>query len=125
MILRSTQDRIAVLDELPESDIEDIFDNDIHEETSTSKCAEIKLIDGTVLKKRTEKKIIRYVRYSKEKDPENFYREMLLLFYPWNQENKVKREFQTYGEAFTEVAQIVMGKRHEYEYNIQDSEMLD
>ena len=35
------------------------------------------------------------------------------------------KEFQTYKEAFTEVAQFVIEKRREYEYNVQDSEMLD
>ena len=63
------------------------------------------------MKKRSDKKIIRYVRYSKEKDPENFYREMLLLFYPWYQEDKIKRESETYEEAFSEVAEAVMEKK--------------
>ena len=50
---------------------------------------------------------------------------MLLLFYPWYQEDKINIESETYEEAFSEIAQAVMEKRHEYEYNIQDTEVLD
>ncbi|CAF1035111.1 unnamed protein product, partial [Brachionus calyciflorus] len=41
-------------------------------------------------KKRGQKKILRYVRYSLEDNPENYYREQILLFVPFfNEENDV------------------------------------
>lgn len=42
---------------------------------------------GTTIRRRKKKKVIRYVRYSKEKDPENYFRESLMLFYPWQCED--------------------------------------
>ena len=37
----------------------------------------------TKYKKRKVPRIIRYVKYNKEKDPENYFREQLMLFVPW------------------------------------------
>ena len=75
--------RKAVLDELSEREIEDNLDDYTDEETCTSKCAEIKLIDGK--NRKTEKKKTDMYDIQNKKDPENFYREILLLFYPWYQ----------------------------------------
>ena len=36
--------------------------------------------NGTKYKKRKVPRIIRYVKYNKEKDPENYFREQLMLF---------------------------------------------
>ena len=44
--------------------------------------------DGTLIKLRKTPKILRYVRYSKIHDPENYYREQLMLFLPWRDEKK-------------------------------------
>ena len=59
------------------------------------------------------------------KDPENFYREQLLLFYPWFQEGKIIGQSATYKEAYIEVADEVLYKRQEYESSIKESEQLD
>ena len=74
---------------------------------------------------RTKQKIIRYVRYPKVKDPENFYREQLLLFYPWFQEDKIIGQSTTCEEAYMEIADEVLYKRQEYEPSIEESEQLD
>lgn len=42
--------------------------------------------NGAILRKRKTQKIIRYVRFSKEQDAENFSQEQLMLFYPWRNE---------------------------------------
>ena len=39
------------------------------------------------LKKCPKARIIQYVNYSIKKDPENYYRERLVLFYPWKNES--------------------------------------
>ena len=39
------------------------------------------------LKKHQKARIIQYVNYSIKKDPENYYRERLMLFYPWKNES--------------------------------------
>ena len=44
--------------------------------------------NGTKYKYRKVPKVIRYVRYNQTKDPENYYREQLMLFMPWRNEQK-------------------------------------
>ena len=36
--------------------------------------------------KRSRSKVIRYCRYDVRKDPENFFRELVMLFKPWRNE---------------------------------------
>ena len=43
---------------------------------------------GIKYKKRKVPRIIRYVKYNKKKDPENYFREQLMLFVPWRNEQK-------------------------------------
>ncbi|KAJ8048747.1 ATP-dependent DNA helicase PIF1 [Holothuria leucospilota] len=42
-----------------------------------------------LIKKRSKAKIIRYVRYNKHSDSENYFREQLVLFIPWRKENMI------------------------------------
>ena len=44
--------------------------------------------NGTKYKKRKVAGIIRYVKYNKKNDSENYYRERLMLFIPWRNEEK-------------------------------------
>lgn len=54
---------------------------------------------GAILRKRKTPKVIRYIRYNKEQDPENFFREQLMLFYPLRNESKdLIGDFQTFEE---------------------------
>src|SRR5699024_8627021 len=41
---------------------------------------------GVLLRERQFPRIIRYRRYNEHQDPANFYREQLMLFYPWRDE---------------------------------------
>lgn len=51
------------------------------------------------LVKRRKPKIIRSVRYHKDKDPENHYREQLMLYAPWRKESTdLIKDCQTYQE---------------------------
>ena len=56
--------------------------------------------DGSWLVKRRVPKVIRSVRYSLKKDPELYYREQLMLFYPWREENALKGQSTTYEDEF-------------------------
>ena len=114
-----------IKDDLPESDVDDNYDDDPHNETNYLQDSEFKLEDGTVMKKRSKQKIIRYVRYCKEKDRENFYREQLLLFNPWFDEDRILGRSKTYEEAYLEVEDDILCKRQEYEPSIEVSEELD
>ena len=62
------------VEELSEIDTEETIDDDPDQEAKRFSSMEMKLNDASVMKKRAEKKIIRYARYNKEKDPDNLYR---------------------------------------------------
>ncbi|XP_078383840.1 uncharacterized protein LOC144666317 [Oculina patagonica] len=84
---------------------------------------EYKLKGGMKLVKRKKPKIIRSVRYHKNRDPENHYREQLMLYLPWRKENTdLIKDCQTYQERFEQVKHEVINNKHQYEYH---SEILD
>ena len=57
---------------------------------------------NTVYCRRKKDRIIRYVNYSKKKDPENHYRERLMLFFPWrNEDTDLKGNCDSYKEKYT------------------------
>lgn len=66
-----------------------------------------------VISKRTKVKIIRYRRYQLQKDPINYYREQVLLFYPWrNEENEIeKSDCKT---LYYQNIDIILKKRNTY-----------
>ena len=56
---------------------------------------------NTVYWRRKKDRIICYVNYSKEKDPENHYHERLMLFFPWrNEKTDVKGNCDSYKEKY-------------------------
>ena len=59
----------------------DNYDNP-NEEDQFEQHKDIVLKNGTVMRKRKWHKVLRYVRYNPVKDPENYYREILMLFHP-------------------------------------------
>ena len=69
-------------DFLLETDLTDYVDDD---------TTEYKLKGGMKLVKRKRAKIIRSVRFNKEKEPENYYREQLMLYTPWRNEQKAAK----------------------------------
>ena len=61
-------------------------------------------------------KIIRYVRYSILSDRENHFRELLMLFYPFENESEICGNCASYEERYTALLECVETKRKEYEY---------
>ena len=62
---------------------EDQNDDDVEiTETYDENSAKIQLSSGCFLRKRKKRKIMRSVRYNKRKDPEDHYRELLMLYMP-------------------------------------------
>ena len=113
-------------DFLPETNFEENTDDDPNDTNITDPQCELneyKLKGGMKLVKRKKAKIIRYVRYHKDKDPENHYREQLMLYTPWRKELiDLIKDCQTYQERFERVKDEVISNRHQYEYH---SEILD
>ncbi|XP_078364558.1 uncharacterized protein LOC144648982 [Oculina patagonica] len=82
-------------DFLPETNFEDNTDDDpdsIKVIESECKPNEYKLKGGMKLVKRKKPKIIRSVRYHKDKDPENHYREQLMLYTSWRKEKHINKQ---------------------------------
>ena len=77
-----------------------------------------KLSDGSFvrrLKETSRPRIIRYVRYSFAAEPENHYRELLMLFYPYFNEKDLLMSERSYETAYRKVAKHVESNRLKYE----------
>src|SRR5258708_35572454 len=63
---------------------------DEDELTSDLENVKYKLLNNMgYLSKRRFSKIIRFRKYNIKQDPDNYYREQLMLFYPWREENEI------------------------------------
>ena len=71
------------------------------------------------LKKHQKARIIWYVNYSIKKDPENYYRERLMLFYPWKDESvDLIAGHNSYEDSYKKKQKQIEVVRKEYEpYN--------
>ena len=71
------------------------------------------------LKKCQKARIIWYVNYSIKKDPENYYRERLMLFYPWKDESvDLIAGSNSYEDSYKKKQKQIEVVRKEYEpYN--------
>ena len=80
--------------------------------------------NGIKYKKRKVPRIIRYVKYNKKKDPENYFREQLMLFVPWRNEQKdLLGSFDTYEAHYNSLQTSLIPKRNEYEHHIEELEL--
>ena len=96
-----------------DDDILDQHDDNIDEELL------LELPSGIVIKKRKVSRVIRYVNYNIKKDPQNHYRERLMLFLPWrNEEEDLYGGFKTYEEHYKAKKQLIVPIRKKYKkYN--------
>ena len=80
--------------------------------------------NGAKYRKRKIPRIIRYVKYNKKKDPENYFREQLMLFVPWRNEQKdLIGCFDTYEAHYNSVQTSLISKRNEYEHHAEELEL--
>ena len=71
---------------------------------------------GKVLCKRKHRKVIRFVNYRLQTDPDNYYRERLLLYIPWRCESvDLYFGYDTYKEAFEQKKLQIISKMKIYE----------
>ena len=102
-------------DYLPESIIDDNLD-DVCDLEQTSENDEYEMKGGITLVKRQKPRIIRSVRFNKNKDPENYYREQIMLYTAWrNETTDLLKDFQTYQDRFEVVKDEVKQNRKQYE----------
>ena len=77
----------------------------------------LQLKNGTTFTKRLKQKVIRYVKYDKKSDPENFYREQLMLFLPWRNELiDLLNGHETYEEHYNIIQDNIAAKASEYSH---------
>ena len=90
---------------LPETDLNDNVDDDPPDENNEiDDTTKYKLRGGMKLVKRKRAKIIRSVRFNKEKDPENYYREQLMLYTPFgNEQTDLIKDCETYQHRYQQV----------------------
>ncbi|VDI35141.1 Hypothetical predicted protein [Mytilus galloprovincialis] len=68
-------------------------------------------------------KVIRYVKYNYKTDSENFYRERLMLFYPWRNElSDLQCGHETFENMYLTVARLLEKKAKQYEGKVIDLE---
>ena len=107
-----------------ETNIDDTVDDDIIFENQ-NECSkeEYHFGRGWKLVKRKKSKIIRSVRFHKDNDSENYYREQLMLYTPWRNESEdLIAGCESYGERFEQLKLEILQQRERYEYN---SEVLE
>lgn len=104
-------------DFLLETDLTDNVDDDPPAENNAIEdTTQYKLKGGMKLVKRKRAKIIRSVRFNKEKEPENYYREQLMLYTPWRNEQKdLIKDCQTYQERYQQVELIANSNKEQYD----------
>ena len=104
-------------DYLLENDFNDNVDDDLSDNDETlDEHDEYEMKGGITLVKRQKPRIIRSVRFNKNKDPENYCREQIMLYTPWRNEKKdLLKDFQTYQYRFEDVKDPIEENRKQYE----------
>lgn len=76
------------------------------------------LRNGIKIKRRKTPRVIRYVRYSLKTNPENYYREKLMLFTPWrNETSDLLCGHQSFEQSFNQKNFFLAKKIKQYEHN--------
>jgi len=108
---------------LPESndndDNEDVGQHEAQIDLENEENAvKYEMADGGILRKRRRQKVLRYVRYNKESDPANYYRELIMLFHPWRKEcDDVPTDLHETLDKYQKNKISIDKKRDEYEKN--------
>ena len=114
----SKNDNVALENEYEE----DMTDNLWKENPSSGN--EFKLSDGKILYKRTKSKILRSVGYSLLSDSENFYREQLMLYIPWEDDEKnILGDCQTYKERYEQLKDDIRPLQQKFQSNAKAVEV--
>ena len=115
-------------DEIDESSSSDENENCLQDENNANDSHTSVLLyeakNGTKYKKRKVPRIIRYVRYNKKNDSENYYRERLMLFIHWrNEEKDLISGFETFEAHYKALKISIESKSNEYEHHTEELEL--
>ena len=99
------------------------MDDDVSDLQEISEKHEFEMKGGITLVKRQKPRIIRSVRFNKNKDPENYFREKIMLYTAWRNETKdLLKDSQTYQDRIQVVKDEIEQNRKTYENH---TELLD
>ena len=105
----------------PEHDKDDDQQSDAEDEKLQDPRVDFvckKLASGVVIKMCKKQKIIRFVNYNHNNDPENYARERLMLYIPWRKEPQdLLGEHETYSDQLNAKKEQVEMKMKQYEPN--------
>ena len=88
-----------------------------------TKRIKITLKNGVTIRQRKTCRVIRYAMFNKNTNSENYFRERLMLFYPWRDEGKdLKKDCETFEQMYKTVHRIVDSKAKQYEKNVEGLE---
>lgn len=74
------------------------------------------------MRKRRKPCVVRYHYVSKDKDPEQYYHRLLLLYVAWRDEDELKHEDGSYESKFMEVKDAIVSHVQEFEPFHEDVE---
>lgn len=99
----------------------DSENDEIKSNDQEARKIKVSLKNGITIRQRKSTQVIRYVRFNKKTDSENFYRERLMLFHPWrNEEIDLKLFFETFEQMYQTVYRTVNSKAKQYEQNEEE-----
>ena len=102
-------------------DNEASLENENDADNSHSSDLLYKTKNGIRYKKRKVPRIIKYVRYNKKNDAENYYRERLMLFTPWrNEQKELISSFDTFEAHYNSLITSTESKSNEYEHHSEE-----
>ncbi|MCG7875518.1 MAG: AAA family ATPase [Candidatus Thiodiazotropha endolucinida] len=94
------------------------------EESFSDSETVLTLKNGIKIKRCRNSRIIRYVRFNRKTDEENYYREKLLLFHPWRkEETDLLGTFRTYKEHYESIKTVIDHKCSTYEHHAEELEL--
>ena len=101
-------------DYLPEIVIDDNLDDNVSQSQQTSEKDEYEMKGGITLVKRQKSRIIRSVRFNKNKDPENYCKEQIMLYTAWrNETTDLLKDSETYQDRFEVVKDEIERNRNQ------------
>ena len=81
------------------------------------------LNSGIKIRRRKNKRVIRYVGYSKKTNSKNDYREQILLFLPCrNEDHDILGSFDTYEQHYKSKGNMIQAKQRQYEHLVEELE---
>ena len=124
-------------DKLEDEETQEVNDDDINQNDSdddleknpnsdaefSSSETLLTLKNGIVIKRRRNDRILRYVHYSRKSDPENHFREKLMLFLPWkNEHTDLLGGCDSYEAHYKKISHVIENRVSRYEHHTDELE---